>query len=51
MKVPVIVSSSISVRSSEFVIGHFFFVLVIHEGLFVFAFSIESHKCLKTWFQ
>ena len=31
---------------SEFIIGHSLFVLVLHVGLFVFAFSSKSQWCL-----
>ena len=49
MKVPIIVSCSlISFSSSEFVIGHLPFVLVIRVGLFVSAFSSNSQKCLES---
>ena len=47
VKVPVIVSCSISFSSYEFVIGRLLFVLVFHVGLFVFAFLSRSQNCLK----
>ena len=42
VKVPVIVSCSISFSSSEFFIGRLLIVLVFHVGLFVFASSSKS---------
>ena len=47
VKVPVIVSCSISFSSAEFVIGRLLFVLVFHVGLFVFASLSKSQNCLK----
>ena len=43
VKVPVIVSCSISFSSPEFVIGRLLFMLVFHVGLFVFI-SLQGHR-------
>ena len=47
MKVPVLVPNFHSFRSSKFVIGRLLFVLVVHVGLFVFAFFTKSRFRLK----
>ena len=41
MKVSVVVSCSISFRSSVFITGHLLFDLVIRVSLFVFVFSLK----------